>query len=159
MTTTRTRNTVTVAPSVVAEPTPPARLVAIFTTDKVISVNEFNNQVRTVKWAGIKTTATMREQGHAMVQNWMARHNAPEPPRVSGQNWCRVVVKVIPRDNRRQDAHNKHVKPILDGITDMQVWQDDSQVAELTFRRCRPDRDNPRVEFWIYDLGTDWVGE
>jgi Holliday junction resolvase RusA-like endonuclease len=53
---------------------------------------------------------------------------------------------------RKYDISN-FVKTTEDALTKARVWVDDEQVDELLLWRRPIDRQNPRVEIHIYDLG------
>ena len=58
-----------------------------------------------------------------------------------------VTIDVYWPDRRRRDLDNA-VKSILDGCTKAALWDDDSQVAELTVR-AHVDRERPRAELVV----------
>jgi Holliday junction resolvase RusA-like endonuclease len=61
-------------------------------------------------------------------------------------------VKVYRRNNIRRDVHNLYIKPILDGFVQGGLLADDNEkvVPKVTLEYCGVDRNNPRVEFEIY---------
>lgn len=63
---------------------------------------------------------------------------------------AKVVVRIeawFP-DLRRRDIDNV-LKAPLDALTSARVWQDDSQIVELSIRRAGIDRKRPRLEIDI----------
>jgi Holliday junction resolvase RusA-like endonuclease len=61
-------------------------------------------------------------------------------------------VRVYRKDNIRRDVHNLYIKPILDGFVQGGLLTDDNEkvVHKVTLEYCGVDRNNPRVEFEIY---------
>lgn len=51
-------------------------------------------------------------------------------------------------DNRRRDAVNL-LKAPLDALAHAGVYEDDSQIVELSIRRAGLDRANPRLEITL----------
>ena len=47
----------------------------------------------------------------------------------------RVELLLYPPDRRRRDIDN-YAKSLLDSLTKAGVWEDDSQIDELTIKRC-----------------------
>ena len=104
----------------------------------------------------VPTTNTLyRNVGGRMVMSKRARQfyaaglpyvktaNPPLAGRLS------VTIHLHPPDKRRRDLDN-HLKGLLDLLTKCQVWEDDSQVDELTVRRetIVPKTGLVTVEIW-----------
>ena len=53
-----------------------------------------------------------------------------------------VIITVQAPDKRRYDIDNR-LKPVLDALTAARVWNDDSQVDQLTIIRLKPDKSLP----------------
>jgi Holliday junction resolvase RusA-like endonuclease len=116
----------------------------------VPSINDFNRKANHNHFDGGKFEKSWRYVGFLAGKQWLI--SRPEETFLPLTRGVWVVIKVYRRDNRSRDVHNLFAKPILDGFTDAGLWKDDNEkvVPKVTFEYCGVDRDNPRVEFEIY---------
>lgn len=63
-----------------------------------------------------------------------------------------VEIRAYPPDKRRRDLDNM-MKAALDALTHAGAWGDDSQIDDLRIVRCATDKDEPRIEIIVTELG------
>ena len=66
----------------------------------------------------------------------------------------RVEVVAHAPDHRRRDLDNLH-KATLDALEHAAVYADDGQIDDLRIRRGDVDKDNPRLEVVIVEVGEE----
>lgn len=63
-----------------------------------------------------------------------------------------VAVRVLfYRSNHRKVDIDNLLKAVMDALTSARIWNDDSQVCEITARRWMGES-NPRVEITVYTI-------
>jgi hypothetical protein len=117
----------------------------------VPSINDYIKAISSNRYAGGKFEAEWVKVGNTAAKQWLGeRWDYRFDPLKSGVH---VAVKVYRLDqSRKRDVHNTHIKPILDGFVLAGVFVDDNETVmpRVTFEYCGVDKENPRVEFIIY---------
>jgi hypothetical protein len=120
----------------------------------VPSINDFNRKANHNHFDGGKFEKEWKQVGFLAGQQWLSDwyNEHPLDDWYELRNGVWVVIKVYRHNNIRRDVHNLFAKPILDGFTQAGLWVDDNEkvVPKVTFEYCGVDRDNPRVEFCIF---------
>lgn len=114
------------------------------------SINNFIDATRQHRMAGVKFTKEWVDEGFCRAKNFMAENFPDGFTPLNKGVWLNV--KVFRNNLRARDVHNTFIKPILDGFTEAKLWADDNEkvVPKVTFEYCGVDKENPRVEFEIY---------
>lgn len=73
-------------------------------------------------------------------------------PRVSGM--LRVSILTSPPDHRRRDVDNV-LKCLLDSVTKAGLWEDDSQIIDLSIQRGEPTPPVGSVEVCVEEIKAD----
>lgn len=110
------------------------------------SLNRYYRNVRGM----VKISAEGREYKKLVRANVLAQ--IPDHTMMTGR--VEVAVKTFQKDKRRRDLDNTQ-KALLDALSESgaAVYQDDSQIDGLYIQRKGVDRENPRVEVLITEIG------
>jgi Holliday junction resolvase RusA-like endonuclease len=116
----------------------------------VPSINDFNRKANHNHFDGGKFEKEWKLVGFLAANQWILNNPGSLMQPLSGGVW--VVIRVYRHNNIRRDVHNLFAKPILDGFTQAGLWVDDNEkvVPKVTFEYCGVDKENPRVEFCIF---------
>jgi hypothetical protein len=116
----------------------------------VPSINDYIHAMQKHRLQGARFEQEWKLVGLLAGQQWLLDYPDPFFVPLGSRVW--VAIKVFRRNNIRRDVHNLYAKPILDGFTCAGLWDDDNEkvIPKVTFEYCGVDRNNPRVEFEIY---------
>jgi hypothetical protein len=120
----------------------------------VPSINDYIHAMQKHRLQGARFEQEWKVVGFLAAKQWLSdwynEHPLDDWYEIRSGVW--VVIKVYRNNNIRRDVHNLFAKPILDGFTDAGMWADDNEkvIPKVTFEYCGVDRNNPRVEFEIY---------
>ncbi len=96
-------------------------------------------------WRSVRGRLLISAAGRAYRQQVIAA--AFSGARFGSAKVCVSIQAWVP-DNRRRDVDNL-LKAPLDALCHAGVYDDDSQIVELSIKRAGLDRDNPRLEITV----------